>query len=230
MHKLKIVTVCNGVAMPLVENWYAALLELGLGDRAVAFAFTEAAHRALQSSGIPSRFCPLPLPDEGLEYNHHQYRTLMLTKVALVRELLLQNKTVLYADADVVFLRDPTTYLSSAASASDVAIQKEHPANSSCHLCTGLFFAKPTSRSIRWLDISVDDLTATGHACDQTLLNSTIIPHAVRYVALPTKHFATDHVLPDLPSHKPYAIHFSASPCHEQKIESIKRYGLWRAG
>jgi len=110
-HGVTFVTFANAAQLDFALNWHQHLSLLGLGRSALLGATDEATNRGLSAAG--ARCFPLKssIGADEAKWGSPGFSHMGRTKALLVRTLLELNATLLFADVDVVFLRDPLPYL-----------------------------------------------------------------------------------------------------------------------
>jgi hypothetical protein len=100
------VTFANHAQLDFALNWHAHLAALQLGSSSLVGATDAPTERGLAAAGV--RCYPLrsALGAAEAKWGSEGFSHMGRTKARLLRTLLELNATVLFADADVVFLRD----------------------------------------------------------------------------------------------------------------------------
>lgn len=229
-----VVTLANSGYVPAAHNWFESLRRVGLAERALVFATSARAERALAARGVPCRRLSsrhlAACPDLRTDFRTAGWREIVLRKLEVVHRLLRQGRSVLFADADVVFLRDPLAYLAAATAAGGLSIQQDRHSRSrpnakpDWRLCTGFFFVRPSAATLHLFDLRRDDVTDFDN--DQPLLNRRIARDAVRHRKLPIELFPNGRVW--YRSHRElvdaFVVHFNWVV--GDKLRWMERYGL----
>lgn len=110
-HGVTFATFANAAQLDFALSWHQHLSLLGLGRSALLGATDEATNRGLSAAG--ARCFPLKssIGADEAKWGSPGFSHMGRTKALLVRTLLELNATLLFADVDVVFLRDPLPYL-----------------------------------------------------------------------------------------------------------------------
>lgn len=207
-----IVTFGNAEMIDFLLNWHSHLAALSLHASALMGATDAATARALEAAG--ARCFPLKssIGESEAKWGSPGFAQMGRSKAWLLRALLTLRATVLFADADVVFQRDPLPYLSRqlrlgasllfhtdgfGSSAEVLAAEidgLEAPAFTwGLEMNTGLFLATPnaTSLSRQWCDVLAADSAFANWRNDQQSLNEL-----VRRGAQPAKHDPATQLFP----------------------------------
>ena len=104
-------TFANKAQLDFALNWFAHLSALGLERSALMGATDEATERGLARVGARCFPVHSMMGTSEAKWGSVDFAHMGRTKAQLVRSLLELNATLLFADIDVVFLRDPTEYL-----------------------------------------------------------------------------------------------------------------------
>ena len=186
-----LVTFANHAQLDFALNWIAHLDELGLAQSALVGATDERAVRGLERQTLAHCF---PLSSEigtgEAKWGSPGFSQMGRTKARLLRTLLSFQATVLFADADVAFLRNPLAYVTTQlAAGADVLFHTdgfgsspdairtgrlEHPAFGwGPELNTGLFVATPKALPLAeaWCDAVKSDAAFANWKNDQQALN-----------------------------------------------------------
>jgi len=189
------VTFANHAQLDFALNWHAHLAALQLGSSSLVGATDAPTERGLAAAGV--RCYPLrsALGAAEAKWGSEGFSHMGRTKARLLRTLLELNATVLFADADVVFLRDPLPFLRRqlhagaqllfhtdgfGSSARALAAQPEGLEDPSFGLTpelnTGLFVALPAARklAIAWCEALDADGAFSNWKNDQQSLNQLV--------------------------------------------------------
>ena len=189
------VTFANHAQLDFALNWHAHLAALQLGSSSLVGATDAPTERGLAAAGV--RCYPLrsALGEAEAKWGSEGFSHMGRTKARLLRTLLELNATVLFADADVVFLRDPLPFIRRqldagaqllfhtdgfGSSARALAAQPEGLEEPSFGLTpelnTGLFVAHPAARklAIAWCDALDADGAFSNWKNDQQSLNQLV--------------------------------------------------------
>jgi len=189
------VTFANHAQLDFALNWHAHLAALQLGSSSLVGATDAPTERGLAAAGV--RCYPLrsSLGAAEAKWGSEGFSHMGRTKARLLRTLLELNATVLFADADVVFLRDPLPFIRRqlhagaqllfhtdgfGSSARAIAAQPEGLEDPSFGLTpelnTGLFVALPAARklAIAWCEALDADGAFSNWKNDQQSLNQLV--------------------------------------------------------
>lgn len=229
-----IATYTNVGYLPTTLNWFESLRRVGLAERALVFALTRRTRKALEKHGVPCRLLgQSSLPscgDRAVKIHDSGWREIVMRKLQIVGQLLRDGQTVLFSDADVVFLRDPLGYLAEQAEPYELSIQQDRMSKSrpnvkpDWRLCTGFFYVRPTAKTLRLFDLERNDIE--DFANDQPLLNARIAKDKIHVRRLPIELFPNGrmwyrrHAELD----EAYIVHFNW--IRGDKLPAMERYGL----
>ena len=155
-----IVTFINKAWVSLARNWVCSARKVGLGDKLYLIAF---------QSGVCSYFPDTPcyehpsLDIDGTAFGEEAYQKLVIERTKVVLRLLSCGKTVLLADADITFLKNPLEYLRSVTETKDIVFQADSSGvgfiDSFLHyvfryICGGFIYTKQNNATkLLWLSV-----------------------------------------------------------------------------
>ena len=239
----------------LVANWLASVRRVGLADQVVLFPMDLEAAQYARATGVETvELWPevIPTTDSITPYAAADFKAVSLRKMDAIRHVLAQGRTVLFSDADIVFLRDPFPML--AEFAEEIVAQSDVPPNRRlsaprgilprwfqrrrCRntLCAGFLRVRATSATLRVFDTAREDV---GRFCnDQTLLHDRLVWRAeASWALLPQDEFPNGAYLAMARWRRGNqamlndAVIVHVNWClSERKIELLKELGLWHAG
>ena len=117
-----VVTFINLAWVALARNWVCSARKVGLGDKLYLVAFQK---------GVCDYFPDTPcyehptLNIEGTEFGEEAYQQLVIERTRLLLKFLSCGQTVLLADADITFLKNPLEYLHSVTEKRDMVFQMD---------------------------------------------------------------------------------------------------------
>ena len=114
-------------------------------------------------------------------------------KFKIIKEMLEENKTVIFIDGDIVFLKNPIHYLMGKINDNDILVQHDATCKNSkldCEynygeICSGFMVIKPNQKTIDFFDLKKIDLN--NFKCDQIYINQNI--NKLKYELLPLDLF-----------------------------------------
>jgi len=188
-----IATVANAHYEDFLHSWYAHLLKLGIGKHAIVGAVDTTIARACQSRNIhhyPIGKSRSKIDEDELAWGSREFKHAQLAKVLFVRDLLEHGVSVLFADGDVAFIRNPLTYLQIALAANvkkkikpDMIFSTDSLNDdgalleSKRTLNVGVMVARATRHSIafchKWVDALQND-PDRAHLWDQSVANELV--------------------------------------------------------
>ena len=117
-----IVTFVNLAWISLAKNWVCSASRVGLGDKIYIVAFQK---------GVCAHFPDTPcyehpsLDIAGTVFGQEAYQQLVIERTKVILQLLSCGRTVLLADADITFLKNPLEYLESVTEKNDIVFQAD---------------------------------------------------------------------------------------------------------
>lgn len=239
----------------LVANWLQSVRRVGLGAHVVLCALDAEAEAFGEHAAAVTmrgdRFEDGASPQIA-RYHAPGFRRVALAKLDAVHRLLAEGRTVLFSDADIVFLKDPRPHL--VAQDADVVAQSDvRPGRNLSRpkrpwdrfkplrrrlgstLCSGFLRVRPTPATLRAFDTS---RPGTGrYASDQPLLHDRLVWRGEASLALlPDDTFPNgahlahrrwrhgDKALDD-------AVLVHVNWCEaDRKVPLLRELGLWTVG
>ena len=189
---MAVATFANQAQADFAENWLEHLGRVGLRSSALVGATDDAsaARLAIASRGAHCFHVPSLIGSDEAKWGSPGFAQMGRTKALLLRTLLSYNVTVLFADVDVAFLRDPRPFVHAAlAAGADVLFHTDGFGSSSEALAssgleapafgwgpelnTGLFLATPACLRLaeRWCAALKSDDAFANWKNDQQALN-----------------------------------------------------------
>ena len=180
-----IVTFVNLAWVALARNWVCSAKKVGLGDKLFLVAFQKEV-----CSYFPDTPCyEHPTLDiEGTEFGEETYQQLVIERTKVVLRLLSCGRTLLLADADITFLKNPLEYLHSVTETKDIVFQADSSGVGFVdsvlqyvfrYICGGFSFVKQ-NKATRLLWLSVLHYQENFKWNDQAGLNICIRHHTQR--------------------------------------------------
>jgi hypothetical protein len=189
-------TFANHAQLDFALNWIAHLAALELAASALVGATDDETARGLERAGTAARCFQLTsdIGSAEAKWGSPGFSQMGRTKSKLLRTLLTLNATVLFADADVAFLRDPLPYVShqlaagahvlfhtdgfgaSPAAWRDADALEQPAFGWGPELNTGLFVATPAARRLAesWCEVLKSDAAFANWKNDQQTLNELL--------------------------------------------------------
>lgn len=191
-----IVTFVNLAWVALARNWVCSAKKVGLGDRLYLVAFQKKV-----CDYFPDTPCyeHPTLEIEGTEFGEEAYQQLVIERTKILLQFLSCGKTVLLADADITFLKNPLEYLRSVTENKDIVFQMDSSGVGFVdsvlkyffrYICGGFIYVKDNDASkLLWL--SVFQYQKNFKWNDQAGLNVCIRHHTqrVRWDILDSAYF-----------------------------------------
>ena len=168
-----ILSVVDDSYLDMAENLFeTSIKKHGLVDRHVfASIGTNRTCRAFREIGAN---CVQEIADAGAtsfsEFGTVSFRRKTMSKVELALRILEQNISVFVVDLDIVFFRDPMSYLTSACPMQDCDIVAQF--NDGLEgVNTGFYLARPTSVVVSSFLLAINEPKYNNFCDDQVLLN-----------------------------------------------------------
>lgn len=234
--KTTLLTTTNSVFLDLTENLLASISNCGVSPDITIVAEDEVAYESLKRRKDVrvwrTRFENYP---EELVKNSPPFKTLVNQRYAYVKEFLDNGTSVLFSDADMVWLANPFRYFRGRYDiyvAEDIIRDKKTP---DPFYTAGFVFYRATNRTrafvdklIKWIEID------GGKAADQKMLNGIIARQIIP--DLKVKVLSSD-VFPHgklyfnykwrVLRNSPVVIHNNYIAGHDMKVKRLKAMGLW---
>ena len=155
-----IVTFVNLAWVALARNWVCSAKKVGLGDKLYLVAFQKKV-----CDYFPDTPCyeHPSLDIEGTEFGEEAYQKLVIERTRVVLQFLSCGRTVLLADADITFLKNPLEYLYSVTENRDIVFQSDSSGVGFLdsvlkyvfhYICGGFIFIKQNDATkLLWLSV-----------------------------------------------------------------------------
>jgi len=233
--KTLLMTYGNTGYADFVRNLHRSLIPLGLGDRLVAFAIDPEARSRFEINRIQTvaayvrHIAPVP---ELVTFRTGRWAQIVAQKIALIHTVLAKGWNVFYVDGDIVFLRDPSTWIRSYADHCDLWIQDDDDqpdrrrSPKDTNLCTGMFWARSCPSTLRLFDPA---RMPRKFECDQLHINHLVKRgENVRLMTLPRELFPNGAQFYEHPEMKASAcaIHFNYILAKDKRPR-MEEHGLW---
>ena len=153
-----------------------------------------------------------------------KWATITSYKIYCINNELKMNNDVIFIDGDIVFEKNPFTYLVNNIKNYDLLIQNDNQLEEKCAFCTGFFYMRCNDKTKEITDYKKIVNSLENFQNDQQYLRTYENNLNVCYLPLelfPNGKFWRDNIPPD-----PYIIHFNYD-VHNQKISRMKQYNKW---
>ena len=195
-----IVTFVNIAWVALARNWACSARKVGLGDNLYLVAFQKGTCKYFPDT--PCYEHPT-LDIAGTEFGEEAYQQLVIERTKTLLRLLACGRTVLLADADITFLKNPLEYLHSVMETKDIVFQADSSGVGFLdsvlqyvfrYICGGFIFIKE-NEATKLLWLSVLHYQTNYKWNDQAGLNVCIRhhTHTVRWDTLDSTYFPNGH-------------------------------------
>jgi hypothetical protein len=187
---------------------------------------------ALQEKGYPTHLCCKDISGFAT-IDSKQFQNVTFYKLDLIGRILKEGYNVLYTDGDIVYKKDPFSYLFSVLDENpnlDCIIQDDLDPRgpSTTNLCTGFFWIRATPTTIQEFSFDASRITVYNqYAHDQDFFNAHVrdklIYHSLDQSLFPNGAYY-DHVKYAIPD--AYLVHFNFMIGHSKKYVMIQT-GMW---
>jgi Nucleotide-diphospho-sugar transferase len=166
-------TLATAGYVPFVLNLHESMKRVGMAEHLVVYTPSEAVQQELQVYGLRCpRFGKEELPEWG-DWFTPEFARIVALKFAIASEILASGRNALYVDADIVFLRNPASYLQEVISRSAALMIMQYEAPKNLYN-TGFWFARPHPMIIRLFGDTCWYLMHEG-LCDQMRFNGLVL-------------------------------------------------------
>jgi Nucleotide-diphospho-sugar transferase len=239
-------TIATADYVPFVRNLVSSMAASGLDPRRLdVYALDDETERRLAGTdasllGRVSRHESAGV-DRWSDFETAGFTRVMLAKFSIAAGLFRSGTNALYVDSDIVFRRDPTSYLAAAVRrrSSEMTMQFEWPEN---EYNAGFWYARATHRVLSLFEEVEQALLASVVAGeftdDQDCFNRLVPPteglrfpslrrRRVRVQALDVKLFACGNQFYDDPAvaESAYVLHFNYLVGKRAKLLAMERFG-----
>lgn len=236
-----LVMMANRGYNDLFNNWVRSCDLKGIEVRSwsILFAVDEEAAANAERQGFRNYIDAISYGDQPREavkaFGDRDFRLLMFQKTAIVRDVLSLGYDVLFQDVDMVWRKDPLTYLlDEGAVEFDARFMYDgrNRFHKPLHANTGFFLLRnrPASRKF-WDEAVLSFAEMARRGSQQSVINSLLAQGGLRVDILPEEHFANGHLFsvnqPSRLPADPFVIHCSWTSNREHKLLKYKRENLW---
>ncbi len=242
-----LVTTFNEGFSDLFRNWEASCRAHAIDPRgfSIVFPMDEAADALARRMGFETYYdgvCYGKLPRNSVSvYGNDDYARCMFIKTAIVQDALQLDSDVLFQDIDVVWRRDPRSYLSLRARQEDLDFQFMYDGPNArfqpLHFNTGFFFVSSNALSrCAWSVVFEHLVEAFDFRSQQAVVNivmSCLRERGLRAERLSETCFVNGHATPIGPEGPAalapdlFVVHASWTHNLAFKLEKLRSYGLW---
>ncbi len=232
---------------PLFKNWLASCdaHDIDVRQRLIAFTLDKEADEKTRELGVRSYFLD---PDHYMEaggsdvYGDKAFANTMFYKNAIVLELLSLGANVLFQDVDLVWRKDPFSYLNNECESEDLCIMYDGPNRIYRPLYgnTGFIYARCTNASRAVFETALGNTASIFQCRSHQLPFNGILAHFYMHnllslKVLPESLFLNGHLFNRVQglSHlaadwedEGYVVHYSWTGTIEEKMEKIQIFGL----
>eukprot|EP00049_Salpingoeca_infusionum_P003965 m.73168 g.73168 ORF g.73168 m.73168 type:complete len:290 (+) comp12360_c0_seq2:126-995(+) len=233
-----VLTTVSEDYIEVLRLWVQSVKAVGIKKFAVV-ALDPAALKAAESfapghvaAGFDKKNPPQPVGSAAAQYGNERYLEGLRHKARVIWSALGRNRTVLFSDVDMLFIRNPLEYLDSHTVSlaltygKDNARGDEAPSNFNA----GFIYVKPTPQAkaiIQTWKGMCKEIWKYESPFDQLALNivlratNTTFPHLVE---LPTRLFQTAPDCKAVPAKckSPYVVHFLGYPTPAGKAKAMQ--------
>ena len=219
------------------ENSIQTLKYLGLSDKLVVTALDDEAYIHIRKLGVKVVKRQTNLK-RLTKWGSKSFRDINLNKYDIVLDLLQrEKKIVVYADPDVVFLKDISDDIVKFNESNyDVMIQNDvsrFNEKDKTNFCAGFIFFKPNEKTVAMVR-RTQKKTIEGYLDDQYSLNMELNNkgNGINFGIFSLKDYPNgkryfDHVDTIYKSYRPMIVHNNYLMTTNLKIRRLKKHGLW---
>jgi hypothetical protein len=238
-----IFTIATDGYAPFVLNLHASMQRVGLGEALQVYCLDDAVYGELHEAGLSVHRAVGERAPEWSDYGTRGFATTMRYKYLVALDLMAGGRDVLYVDSDIVFLKDPLSYLARVAGDGDahLVLQYEFPNDA---FNAGFWWARATPSVRALFDTLASALDTPDFTCDQIVLNRLLREQSVvQYKALDAELFAAgnqflegvtiadgglhvDRSHTRFPLESAYMLHFNFLIGKRQKVAAMLRMGV----
>lgn len=222
---VQVITHCNSAYFDLACNLMRSLRRVGLEASSTIHATTPELMERFRAAGFRAQQLQTTekLSDKLEYFRQGDWDRLSIAKLALTARLLRTGCAVLYADPDIVFLKDPVPDLLALSQRTGLLFQSDAPGEK---ICAGLYFARPTERVLA----SFDRAATMTDGDDQVVFNKMIRANELEFDVLAIDDFpngqrwrARKQEIRDTAS----LVHYNWIAGDDRKILAMWRDSLW---
>lgn len=231
-----IITMVSRHYVPIYRIWCSRMQKLSL-DNYIAIAQDETAYMEIKEIDPQHVMVGYDLEVTGTSsdngkssrYGNEAWKKSIEKKASYVTMFLFKNKTVLYTDVDVIFLRNPISYLE--AHTTSISMSYGVDTVSKQNFNSGFIHCKPTEVTkhvmLLWKHLSREIHNYKAPPYDQRALNDALIQSNIKYphiYELPSRLF---QYYPDCKAltskcRDPFVIHFTGRATPSDKLSAIQ--------
>tara|TARA_Y100000389_G_scaffold165984_1_gene170388 strand:+ start:416 stop:2896 length:2481 start_codon:yes stop_codon:yes gene_type:complete len=232
-----LITLTNDGYMDLTENLLISLKRLGIEHKLKIYCIGEKAYDFFEGKYTHNDVVQIDISEDYLknwvEYKSAQnpdvegkkkWATLTSYKMYAINTELNQNNDVIFTDGDIVFEKDPISYLTDNIKSNDLLIQNDNSSYEKRCMCTGLFYMKSNelTKEITNFDIISENIASFTN--DQQYLRR--FEHKMKVEYLDLNLFPNGLYYRQNKPTSPYLIHFNYD-VSEHKIKRMKTFNKW---
>jgi tetratricopeptide (TPR) repeat protein len=157
-------------------------------------------------------------------YNTDYFNKLVMLKFYFTQLLLAGGKNVVVSDLDIVWLKNPLSYLESQVGSKEMLIQRDRgPGGDEDILCSGFMYIRPSHRTMTMFDYkNISPLQGGEQPSVNFLIHTLCVPHTV----LPDTTFPNGTSWYEGIAKDPYIVHYNYVVGFD-KVHTMKKYSHW---
>lgn len=194
--EVTIVTFINSAWVPIWKNWIHSAEKAGIKDNLFLVGFEPKV--CTQVTGIPCYEHP-GINIGRTSFAQPGYQKMMIERTHVILKLLSCGRRVALVDADIIFLKNPLTYLDKVVTDKDIVFQADSSGVEMLdsvipyvvsYICGGFIYMR-SNDAVKHLWLSVLQYQSSYQWSDQAGLNICIRHHSqsVRWSLLDSKYF-----------------------------------------
>ena len=194
--EVTVVTFINSAWIPIWKNWIHSAEKAGIKDSLFLVGFEPKV--CAQVTGIPCYEHP-GINIGGTSFAQPGYQKMMIERTHIILKLLSCGRKVALVDADVIFLKNPLTYLDQVVKDKDIVFQADSSGVEMLdsvipylvsYICGGFIYMH-SNDAVKHLWLAVLQYQSSFQWSDQAGLNICIRHHSqsVRWNILDSKYF-----------------------------------------
>ena len=234
---VKLITLTNDGYMQFTENLLISMKKLGIETKLKIYCIGEKSYKFFNENFTQNEVEHIDTNEDFLktwvEYKAAQnpdvegkkrWASITSYKMYAIHNELMQDNDVIFTDGDIVFEKDPISYMASEIKNNDLLIQNDNQNVSSKCMCTGIMYMKSNelTKSITNFENITENIESFTN--DQQYLRRFEKSMKVEYLDL--NLFPNGLFYRQSKPSSPYMIHFNYD-VSEQKIKRMKTFGKW---
>ena len=194
---------------------------LNSGDSKYKFIY-ENFIRSLDNVGLSDVHENILVGGETGNYGTKKFKKIVHQRIPFVRDFLRKGYTVWNVDLDLVFLKDPTSYLFQYFEDYDLIAQKDKH-----KLCGGFYVAKPTPLVRKLFDNNCPSRMSEQNHMHKKLREEEFQGLKIKFLDIDLYPYGEHWYKNNSSIKDPYIVHYNWIKGAEEKRHRMKKYGHW---